>query len=215
MKGPEHPDTLTTRYGLAKAILNQGRAGEAEGLFRDLLPVKEMVLGPEHPDTLTTRFTLARAILNQGRAGGGGGPVPRPPAAPGEGGGPGASRVSRPVASAQAALEQGEADRATAALARVPKDGGDPHPVAKGRAALLRGWIADLAWDAARAERPACAEAHLADLDPQHYARRQLARYRETRVPGRPGGTMAPAAPRDRQEDDDDPQPQATPSGPR
>jgi len=34
------------------------------------------------------------------------------------------------------------------------------------------------------------AEAYLAHLEPQHYARRDMARYRETRVPGAVGGTM-------------------------
>jgi hypothetical protein len=66
--GPEHPETLTARSNLAWAIAAQGRAAEAEAMWRELLPLREKVLGPEHPETLTTRSNLASTIAAQGRA---------------------------------------------------------------------------------------------------------------------------------------------------
>ena len=65
--GGEHPHTLMTRGYLAGAINAQGRSGEAEAMWRELLPVQEKVLGPEHPDTLRTRADLGWAIGAQGR----------------------------------------------------------------------------------------------------------------------------------------------------
>ena len=65
---PDDPDVLTARHNIAYALLNQGKAAEAEAAFRDLLPLRERVQGPEHPGTLATRHELARALLNQGKA---------------------------------------------------------------------------------------------------------------------------------------------------
>ncbi len=59
---------------------------------------------------------------------------------------------------------------------------------------MLRGWLADL-----DGERPAAdtlldqADALLSHLDPAHYMRRELARYRETRGPDGKGGTTIAA----------------------
>jgi hypothetical protein len=60
--GPEHPDILTTRAGLARWTGEAGDAAGARDQFAALLPIEERVLGPEHPDTLTTRAGLARWI---------------------------------------------------------------------------------------------------------------------------------------------------------
>ena len=68
--GPEHPDTLAARRGLAGWT---GRAGDAAGArdqFAALLPVHERVLGPEHPDTLVARHELARWTGEAGDAAG-------------------------------------------------------------------------------------------------------------------------------------------------
>jgi hypothetical protein len=192
VQGAEHPHTLTTRYCLARAILDQGRTAEAEQAFRDLLPVEAKVKGAEHSDTLATQYMLARVILDQGRA------------AEAERAFMDLQHVEVKVkgdehpdtlatrrALAQAALEQGSSDRARDALASLPEDGGDPDPLAKGRTAMLRGWLADLDGAAARAEALLDeAEAHLAHLAADQFARRELARYRDTRVPGAAGGTM-------------------------
>lgn len=64
--GPDHPDTLDTRYNLAYW---QGEAGDPAGALiagTELLNDLERVLGPDHPDTLATRGNLARW---QGEAG--------------------------------------------------------------------------------------------------------------------------------------------------
>ena len=57
--GPDHPDTLTTRGGIAAWT---GRAGDARGaldLTTALLADRQRVLGPDHPDTLATRNNIA------------------------------------------------------------------------------------------------------------------------------------------------------------
>ncbi|MFC5002466.1 FxSxx-COOH system tetratricopeptide repeat protein [Dactylosporangium cerinum] len=58
--GPDHPDTLATRYHLAAW---RGEAGDLAGAataFTQLLDDRLRVLGPDHPDTLATRHNLAR-----------------------------------------------------------------------------------------------------------------------------------------------------------
>ncbi|MFJ8936456.1 tetratricopeptide repeat protein, partial [Streptomyces sp. NPDC102365] len=58
--GPDHPDTLTARYGLAHW---RGEAGDLAGAAlatAELLTDQMRVLGPDHPDTFTTRYDLAR-----------------------------------------------------------------------------------------------------------------------------------------------------------
>ncbi len=57
--GPDHPDTLTARAGLAWWTGDAGDAAEARDQYAALLPAMERVLGPEHPDTLRTRADLA------------------------------------------------------------------------------------------------------------------------------------------------------------
>jgi hypothetical protein len=64
--GPDHPDTLTTRAGLAKW---QGEASDPAGAataYEQLVTDRLRVLGPDHPDTLTTRGNVAHW---QGEAG--------------------------------------------------------------------------------------------------------------------------------------------------
>jgi hypothetical protein len=64
--GPEHPDTLTTRYSLAQEMSARGEHTAAEGELRAVLAVRERMLGPEHPDTLATRFSIAKEIAARG-----------------------------------------------------------------------------------------------------------------------------------------------------
>jgi len=65
--GPSHPDTLTTRRGLALALVGEGKYSEAEMEYRALIGLTEKVLGREHPDTLRTRNNLALALADQGK----------------------------------------------------------------------------------------------------------------------------------------------------
>ncbi|MCP3968849.1 MAG: hypothetical protein GY717_00730 [Rhodobacteraceae bacterium] len=63
--------------------------------------------------------------------------------------------------------------------------------VEQARNRMLHGWLADLDGDGASADDLLDqAGALLVDVTPEHYMRRELARYRETRVPGGTGGTM-------------------------
>jgi hypothetical protein len=58
--GPENPETLSARHGLAYWTGEAGDAAGARDQFAALLPVREQILGAEHPDTLITRSNLAR-----------------------------------------------------------------------------------------------------------------------------------------------------------
>jgi hypothetical protein len=58
--GPDHPDTLATRYNLAHWRGEAGDAAGAVAAFEELLTDYLRVLGPDHPYTLTTRHNLAR-----------------------------------------------------------------------------------------------------------------------------------------------------------
>lgn len=65
--GTDRPDTLTTRYAIARMAAAQGRYGEAEIAYREVLAVEENALGDDHPDTLTTRHWIARMTNALGR----------------------------------------------------------------------------------------------------------------------------------------------------
>ncbi len=64
--GDDHPDTLTTRYELAR-VVGRGHFEQAERLYREVLADQQRVLGSSHPRTLTSRHALARAIGQRGR----------------------------------------------------------------------------------------------------------------------------------------------------
>ncbi|WP_369265234.1 tetratricopeptide repeat protein [Streptomyces sp. R35] len=57
--GPDHPDTLTARYNLARWRGEAGDVAGAAAATADLLADRERVQGPDHPDTLATRSSLA------------------------------------------------------------------------------------------------------------------------------------------------------------
>lgn len=65
--GPEHPNTLSSRTGLASALSAQGKVAEAERECRAVLALQERVLGTEHPDTLASRNNLAVTLWEQGK----------------------------------------------------------------------------------------------------------------------------------------------------
>jgi len=67
VRGPEHPDTLTSMNNLASTYRNQGRWTEAEELEVQVMETRRRVLSPEHPDTLTSMNNLASTYRNQGR----------------------------------------------------------------------------------------------------------------------------------------------------
>ncbi|GHE32610.1 hypothetical protein GCM10017673_39290 [Streptosporangium violaceochromogenes] len=65
--GPDHPDTLGTRYSIARIAGLQGRYAEAEQGYREILTIREQALRPDHPDTLAVQYSIAQAIGGQGR----------------------------------------------------------------------------------------------------------------------------------------------------
>ena len=65
--GETHPDTLTSRTGLALAYQEAGRLEEAMPLYERTLADTERVQGQTHPDTLTSRNNLAGAYQEAGR----------------------------------------------------------------------------------------------------------------------------------------------------
>ena len=67
MQGPDHPDTLTARHNIARALADQGRPADAEAAFRQVLDARLRVLGPDHPRTLSTRHGIAAVLADQGR----------------------------------------------------------------------------------------------------------------------------------------------------
>ena len=58
---------LRSMSTLGTALWNQGRYGEAEQEFRQLLDADRRVLGSDHPETLKAMSVLALAIQSQGR----------------------------------------------------------------------------------------------------------------------------------------------------
>jgi CRP-like cAMP-binding protein/tetratricopeptide (TPR) repeat protein len=64
---PDRPAVLRARHTLGKSITGQGRYGEAEQLYRQLLADQSRALGDDHPDTLATRHRLGFPIAAQGR----------------------------------------------------------------------------------------------------------------------------------------------------
>ncbi|KUL79598.1 hypothetical protein ADL34_04265 [Streptomyces sp. NRRL WC-3605] len=57
--GPEHPDTLSTRFNLARWRGEAAGAPVGVAAFEEFPGDEEGGLGPQHPDTLTTRGHIA------------------------------------------------------------------------------------------------------------------------------------------------------------
>ena len=65
--GPDHPDTLAARAGLAAAYDAAGQMGAALQLHQEACAGYERVFGADHPDTLARRADLARAYSAAGQ----------------------------------------------------------------------------------------------------------------------------------------------------
>jgi Tetratricopeptide repeat len=61
--GPEHPDTLATRYNLGGAYESAGQLDNAIPAYGKTLAERERIFGPEHPDTVASRQSLAAVQL--------------------------------------------------------------------------------------------------------------------------------------------------------
>jgi len=65
--GAEHPDTLATRFSIAREMSARGRHGAAEAEFRAVLAARQRTLGRNHPDTLAAWFCVAQEIAAGGK----------------------------------------------------------------------------------------------------------------------------------------------------
>jgi tetratricopeptide (TPR) repeat protein len=63
--GPEHPDTLASRSGLSKTLMDRGKDAEAD--MREVIKLQEKVIGPDHPDTLKSCYDLASGLKRLGK----------------------------------------------------------------------------------------------------------------------------------------------------
>jgi CHAT domain-containing protein len=66
--GPKHPHTALSYNNLARNLNAQGKARDAEPLFRQALAIREEVLGPKHPATAASYNNLAYNLDAQGKA---------------------------------------------------------------------------------------------------------------------------------------------------
>jgi hypothetical protein len=57
--GPDHPDTLARRAGLARAYYAAGQLGDAVAVLRDAIARSEQALSPSDPLTLVLREAVA------------------------------------------------------------------------------------------------------------------------------------------------------------
>ncbi|MFE9452766.1 tetratricopeptide repeat protein [Streptomyces sp. NPDC006739] len=65
--GPDHPDTLASRYEVAFTLSRTGRAAEALDGYTEVARARARVLGPDHPDTLAARQETAFVLGRLGR----------------------------------------------------------------------------------------------------------------------------------------------------
>jgi hypothetical protein len=56
--GADHPEVISLRHNISRAVAAQGRVDEAETVAREVLDAKRRVLGDDHPETTTSLFNL-------------------------------------------------------------------------------------------------------------------------------------------------------------
>jgi serine/threonine protein kinase len=64
--GPDHPDTLATRFSIAREMAACGDHAGAEVEFRAVFAGRQRKLGPYHPETLIARFSMAQQMAARG-----------------------------------------------------------------------------------------------------------------------------------------------------
>ena len=64
--GPDHPDTLATRFSIAREMAACGDHAGAEEEFRAVFAARQRRLGPDHPETLIARFSIAQQLAARG-----------------------------------------------------------------------------------------------------------------------------------------------------
>jgi tetratricopeptide (TPR) repeat protein len=65
--GPDHPDTLMSKYNLARSYTVVGRYAEAIKLCEETLALQKAKLGSDHPETLRCMHNLAETYSALGR----------------------------------------------------------------------------------------------------------------------------------------------------
>ncbi|KAF7545318.1 hypothetical protein G7Z17_g9275 [Cylindrodendrum hubeiense] len=65
--GEKHPNTISSKAGLAATYYAQGRYDEAEPIEEEVLKLRREVLGKKHPDTIKSMVALAITYHEQGR----------------------------------------------------------------------------------------------------------------------------------------------------
>jgi serine/threonine protein kinase len=64
--GPDHPDTLATRFSIAREMAACGDHAGAEVEFRAVFAGRQRKLGAYHPETLIARFSMAQQMAARG-----------------------------------------------------------------------------------------------------------------------------------------------------
>jgi len=64
--GPDHHDTLATRFSVAQQMAARGDHAGAEEEFRAVFAARQRKLGPEHSETLLARFSIAQQMAARG-----------------------------------------------------------------------------------------------------------------------------------------------------
>ena len=64
--GPDHRDTLATRFGIAQEMARRGNHAAAEDEYRAVLAAEMRILGPDNSLTLSTRHQLAHEVATRG-----------------------------------------------------------------------------------------------------------------------------------------------------
>ena len=64
--GPDHPDTLATRFSMAREMAACGDHAGAEEEFRAVFTARQRKLGPAHPETLIAQFSMAQQMAARG-----------------------------------------------------------------------------------------------------------------------------------------------------
>jgi serine/threonine protein kinase/tetratricopeptide (TPR) repeat protein len=65
--GADHPDTLTSKYGLVRVYLGQDKYQQAERLGKEVVQRRTAQLGADHPDTLRGKLSLASVYFDLGK----------------------------------------------------------------------------------------------------------------------------------------------------
>jgi len=65
--GPDHPDSMSARYELARTLADEGKSADAEVELRRVLDFSLRVLGPDDPYTLSARNSIAMRLSDQGK----------------------------------------------------------------------------------------------------------------------------------------------------